>query len=143
MHDEALAKFRALVGPIALFAHPLSVPAISRLLDISLRDVVERLKYLHSVLDIPSDKSSLVRLLHLFFRASIVNQQLIKMTTFSIDERKTHSRITTQCLRLLSTSGILRSDICDVVEPGTRRIDISRQTVATSIAPEVAYACCY
>lgn len=63
--------------------------------------------------------------------------------TFWIDGVQTHREIAADCLRLLGESGVLRSDMCDLEELGARRINVSQQDVAASIASDVAYACCY
>ena len=46
------------------------------------------------------------------------------------------------CVRLLE-SDTLREDICKVMEPGTRRADVSKSVVHASLPEDVAYACCY
>ena len=143
LHDQAVADFRELVGPIVLLGDPLSVPSLSSLLAIPLRDVVDRLKHLHSVLNIPNDRDSPVRLLHLSFRDVLVDPQLKEKNRFWIDEARTHGRIAAQCLRLLSKPGQLRPDICDFGKPGTRRAEASKLKVDSAIAADVSYACTY
>jgi len=56
------------VGAIVILADPLSTISLSNLLHTSKGDVDSSLGLLHSVLDIPTDESASVRLLHLSFR---------------------------------------------------------------------------
>ena len=63
-----MREFREIVGVLVILKSPLSVVALSRLLDIPEDDIINRLDSLHSVLSIPKDPDLPVRLLHLSFR---------------------------------------------------------------------------
>jgi len=144
--NQAVEDFRELVGPIILLADPLSIPALSTLLAIPVREVVGRLKHLHSVLSIPADPADRdvpVRLLHLSFRDVLVDTRIKDKHRFWIDEVRVHTRLAADCLRRLSAPGMLKQDVCDVNQPGTQRLHVSKVRVARSISPDVAYACCY
>lgn len=53
---------------LVLLEDPLSALSLSSLLEIPLRDVGERSRHLHSVLNIVNDRDASVRLLYLLFR---------------------------------------------------------------------------
>lgn len=142
-HNHVIAEFRNVVGPIILLANPLSAPSLSSLLEISLRDIGEVLRHLHSVLNISTDRDGPIRLLHLSFRDFLVDPQGKETNRFWIDEAWTHGRLAEQCIRRLNRPGTLEQDLCGIRKPGIRRAEISKQRVVDSIADDVAYACCY
>ncbi|TIA54019.1 WD40 repeat-like protein, partial [Aureobasidium pullulans] len=141
--EAAIREFREIVGPIVLIADPLSVLSLSKLLEIEPSDIDDRLERLHSVLHIPTDQLSPVQLLHLSFPDFLVDPQQEDKNQFWIDEVKMHIVLTKQCLRLLNLAGTLEEDICKVKKPGTRRADIAKKQVFSSIPADVNYACCY
>ncbi|KAK3618440.1 hypothetical protein LTR22_026377 [Elasticomyces elasticus] len=143
VQEHAIADLLEVVGPVILLADPLSIPALSDLLAIPSRDVVERLKHLHSVLHIPADRDAPVRLLHLSFRDVLVHPRMKGEIRFWIDEAQVHQKIAAHCVRRMHAQGTLRQDMCDVVNPGTQRARIGKTQVANSIATDIAYACCY
>lgn len=53
---------------LVLLEDPLSALSLSSLLEIPLKDVGERSRHLHSVLNIVNDRDASVRLLYLLFR---------------------------------------------------------------------------
>jgi len=57
---------------LVLLEDPLSALSLSSLLEIPLRDVGERSRHLHSVLNIVNDRDAPVRLLYLLFRDFLV-----------------------------------------------------------------------
>ncbi|PPJ60462.1 hypothetical protein CBER1_11683 [Cercospora berteroae] len=145
--DELIEDFRKIVGPIVLAADPLSVASLAALLRIQPQDIEEEisdlLRHLHSVLEVPSNLHDPVKLLHLSFRDFLIDQQRLDREAFWIDEIDTHKKLAHCCLRRLTTDGVLRLDICRVVQPGTRRFELSSQQIRTHIPPDVAYACNY
>ena len=141
--DRIIDEFRRLVGPIILVADPLSARSLSRLLGISLGEVGERLKHLHSALYVPPDPDQRVRLFHLSFRDFLVDPQERDTNRLWIDERQTHGKLADQCLQLLSQPGTLKNDLLNVRKLGIRRTEFSKQRVTDLIAPDVTYACCY
>ncbi|GIZ48192.1 hypothetical protein CKM354_001126300 [Cercospora kikuchii] len=146
--EELIQDFRKIVGPIVLAADPLSVSSLASLLcdesqDVEEEDIRELLRHLHSVLEVPSNPHDPVRLLHLSFRDFLVDAEREDQEGFWIDEVETHAKLSQYCLRRLNEDGVLRLDMCRVVQPGTRRFELSPQQIQTHIPPDVAYACSY
>ncbi|KAG7428037.1 Vegetative incompatibility protein HET-E-1 [Fusarium oxysporum f. sp. raphani] len=140
-HEQIVRDFEAIVGSIVVLASPLSVAALSQLLDIS-REIVDiRLDALHSVLSIPMTCNSPVRLLHLSFRDYLVDSREKEENEFWVDEKVTHRRLTSNCLRVMR--GALRENMCGLSFPGVRRSTVDRLQLARCLAPEVQYACLY
>ncbi|KAF2723571.1 hypothetical protein K431DRAFT_301481, partial [Polychaeton citri CBS 116435] len=145
--QEIIQDFRKIVGPIVLAADPLSVMSLAGLLCIQPQSISEEigdlLNQLHSVLEIPLNLDNPVRLLHLSFRDFLVDKEREDRGGFWIDEVETHKQLAHYCLRRLSEDGALHIDICDIVQPGTRRFKLTTQQISANIPPDVAYACSY
>jgi hypothetical protein len=139
---ERLAEgFREVVGIVVVLESPLSSVSLASLLSIPKEDVICRLDSLHSVLNIPTNEHTPIRLLHLSFRDFLLDAKKRGKSPFWIDERDTHKRLATKCLQLMSRSGCLRKDICNLKRPGTLRKEINSQIIDICLPAEVRYAC--
>jgi len=73
---ESLAQeFREIVGSVVVLADPLSTSSLAGLLGIDIEIIYCRLNSLHSILSIPPDRDSPVRLLHLSFRDFLLDPE--------------------------------------------------------------------
>lgn len=117
--------------------------SLAHILDIPKEDIRCRLDLLHSVLSIPVDEDKPVRLLHLSFRDFLLDPQKHGKSSFWVDERETHKRLTSKCLQLMSGPKGLRQNMCNLSRPGTLRSEIDKQTIDNGLQPEVQYACHY
>lgn len=138
---KIVKSFRLIVGTIVTLFQPLSAVSLSRLLNISEDAVADRLRLLHSVLDIPTDPERPIRLLHLSFRDYLVNLQNMKERDFWIDEGLAHQTLANHCLRIMYRD--LREDICGLQEPGLYRSDIATDRIRRYVPIELEYACLY
>ena len=146
MRQKVIERFKHVVGSIVLLANPLPKASLARLLGTPLNDVEDQLDLLHSVLSVPLDRYSPVRLLHLSFREFLIDPEKCGEDgkyPFWVDERQTHHMLATRCLRLLSAPNVLNQDICNLQQPGAARTDISQQTIDACLPLEVQYACQY
>lgn len=135
-----IGSFREIVGAIVLVANPLSTASLARLLGLTKRAVDSKLLMLHSVLDIPSDEKSVVKPLHLSFRDYLVDPGNRDEIPFWVDETATHKQLADKCLRLLSTEGVLKKNMCNI-HPGTLLSEIDPETINAFLPFEVQYAC--
>lgn len=138
--EEIIVEFRQVVGTIVLLEAPLSITSLSKILERDPEDVKSLLSNLNSVLDIPRDSNSPVKLFHLSFRDFLVGDQDQKHG-FLVDEGETHANLARQCIALLSRDEILKQDICGLNHPGKLRSDIDQDTIDTCFPPHVRYAC--
>ncbi|KAI8634011.1 hypothetical protein F5Y19DRAFT_470176 [Xylariaceae sp. FL1651] len=138
---EFLKEFKLIVGTIMLLANPIPLKSIESLLNLPVNTVGNRLRPLHSILNVPESPEHPVRLLHLSLRDFIVGQTYKGIHRFYCDELDTHYRIASSCLTLLSDSGHLKKDICDVKDVGRATVDIDQRTIQTRLPSEVMYAC--
>lgn len=140
--QELCEEFRIIVGCIICLAEPLSVVNIGLLLDKSTESIERRLGSLHSVLQVPNDRHSPVRTLHLSFAEFLLSEKSQKHA-FGINGPVTHLTLLQCCLRLLSGFGGLRENICNLDSPGRLRREVDRATVEESISTALQYACRY
>jgi hypothetical protein len=141
--EEWLNEFREVVRSIVVLESPLSITSLACLLQISREEVKCRLDSLHSVLSIPNSEDVPIRLLHLSFREFLVDPQKQGKSPFWVDEKSTHNKLASRCLEFMSGPSGLRQDMCGLVGPGVLRSEIKDGTVASSLLPELQYACRY
>ncbi|GKT86188.1 vegetative incompatibility protein HET-E-1 [Colletotrichum tofieldiae] len=139
--DTALQQFRHIVGTIITLSSPLSVGAIAQLLDVPRHNVEDRLDMLHSVLDIPKDSGSSVRLLHLSFRDFLVDPHYRDNNPFWVDEKRIHHQMVTNCIRLMREH--LREDVLDLKAPGTPQSTVDSLDIDGCLPSQTRYACLY
>jgi hypothetical protein len=140
---ETLAReFRKIIGSIVILADPLPTSSLANILDIRKEDVDSRLHFLHSVLNIPSDRDTPVRLLHRSFRDFLLDPEKQGKSEFWfwVNGTKTHEMIATRCLKLMSS---LRKNMCDPEHPGKLRNEIDRKTLHNCLPSDIGYACQY
>jgi hypothetical protein len=141
--EEVVQKFREIVGTIVTLVDPLSTDSIAKLLEVSPREVDYILEFMHSVLRIPADRKSPIRLLHLSFRDFLLDKEKRRINPFWIDEKETHKTIAANCIQLMSKRNGLRENICGLQFPGKRRSDVKSEVIETFLPPETRYACRY
>ncbi|KAF3314404.1 hypothetical protein TWF173_004746 [Orbilia oligospora] len=146
--DRLAGEFREIVGSIVTLASPLSIPSLAKLLSVSETTIDNRLKKLHSVLNIPMGRHDPVRTFHLSFRDFLVSPRLCNDKDLSqlwINEKEIHKMLATKCIQIMSNSeGLgLKQDICRLELPGILRSEIHESLVQKYISPELQYACRY
>lgn len=107
--EEILDNFRKIVGSMISLDYPLSVDALSQLLEIPTKSIRNMFRLLHSVLDVPKlDEPTVpVKILHLSFRDFLTNPKNQSKNPFWINERDAHAVIATKCMDLLMRDGII------------------------------------
>ncbi|KAJ5829091.1 uncharacterized protein N7525_007344 [Penicillium rubens] len=138
--QQLLDEFKGIVGVIIILATPLSINSLSHLIGRESDDVKCRLDQLHSVLSVPNNFDTPVRLLHLSFRDFLLDHHKDK-TKFWIDEKYTNQRLTERCLQIMQSS--LEKNICKLSSEGTQRSEISNDSIQYYIPPELKYVCRY
>lgn len=139
-------QYHTLLETIVLLANPLSAPALAALLktdEMDLEIIRLRLQRLHSVLRIPANEVSPVRIFHLSFREFLVDPQKCDKDWFWVDEQEAHGRIAQKCLEVMSREGALKRNLCEIKEPGVARSEVSRQIGVKHLSTEIQYACRY
>ncbi|KAB8257696.1 WD40-repeat-containing domain protein [Aspergillus pseudonomiae] len=139
-NDQAMSDlFRQVVGSILVLSRPLSIMALSRLIEVELSDTRWLMEHLYSVLEMPQGDHGPIQLLHLSFRDFLLASQRCKDSHFWIDEKQSHRNLYQHCLKVMSNT--LRRDICCLEEPGIHVTDIEPSVVHEFLPEQVQYAC--
>jgi hypothetical protein len=139
--EELYYMLRQVLGSIAILLSPLPVYPLSKLFHITMEDIDQTLEDLHSILNIPKDKTQSLRLHHPSFRDFLLNSNRCSNLSFWVDEKQTHQKLADSCVRLMSSS--LKQDICRLNAPGVLVTDIESSQVEQCLPPELQYACLY
>ncbi|ENH74703.1 Vegetative incompatibility protein HET-E-1 [Fusarium oxysporum f. sp. cubense race 1] len=139
--EEIVKSFQSIFGAIVTLATPLTIDALSLLLNIPATTIDMKIKVLQSVLEVPKTPEVPVRILHLSFRDYLVDPNLQGAMEFWVDEQATHRRLASRCLFVMSS--ILRENICRLPFPGTSPSEIEGLDPQKFIPPELDYACHY
>jgi len=131
--------FRQVVGPVVILQDPLSIASLAELLRKDVATLRRTLNNLHSVLSVPEDDSTTIRLLHSSFQDFLLDRSRCSDLQYHIDERLVHREMYEHCLQILSKH--LRRNICDLQHPPARMVDLSSMEVARRIQLSVQYAC--
>ena len=137
---ELSKRFKSIVGTIVLLFDVLSVSTLANLLSIPARKVETSLEWLRSLLNIPKDSDSPIRLLHPSFRDFLLNITRCRDSHFWIDQRIIDKNIVTNCLQLMSNS--LRQDIYSLKMPGAPTSQL-QDNINRYLPMHVQYACHY
>ncbi|KAI9713152.1 MAG: hypothetical protein M1820_001137 [Bogoriella megaspora] len=139
--EEVCHTLRQIIGCIATLYSPLSVASLSRLLSLPEQCIVQTLNDLHSILDVPEERISPLRLHHPSFRDFILNQYRCKDPRFRVHAKQVHQALAEHCLHLMSES--LKQDVCGVEFPGKLVSSVERSQVEQCLPLEAQYACLY
>ena len=134
-------RFRSTVGSIIILFDSLSNNVLKSLLPRLSTTVDITLKPLKSLLDIPEDQRTPIRILHPSFRDFLVNQERCRDRDFWIDQNTAHHDVAQQCLHLMSKS--LKRNMCELETPGTPRSEIGSAILHKLLPSPLQYACQY
>jgi hypothetical protein len=133
------SMLKEILGSIVLLLSPLSIEALSKLLNITKHNVDRALKDLHAILDISEHHTRQLRLHHPSFRDFILNKDRCNDPNFWVDENRAHQKLAYTCLGLMSK--YLKQDICSVDAPGVLVSEVESSQVEQYLPIEVQYAC--
>ncbi|XP_014550460.1 hypothetical protein COCVIDRAFT_59039, partial [Bipolaris victoriae FI3] len=134
---------RETLGAIVLLQSPLSTSPLAQLLRVPIEDVHRTLYELYSIVDVPQDPNSPVRLHHPSFRDFLLNRKRCNDNSFWVKKTGMHEKLASRCLELMSAPSGLRQDMCNLLNPGALRGEIDEKTVDRNLPPELQYACRY
>jgi hypothetical protein len=139
--EDMVRLFNQIVGSIITLIDTLSTTALTRLLAVSPGQMEGTLDSLHSVLDVPQDETSPIKLFHLSFRDFLVDKIRCPDPQFWINEKTAHENLFLRCLKLMSEH--LRRDMCDLQLAGALAADVEKSKSEEHIPLELQYACRY
>lgn len=141
-NPDILARFRKVVGTIVLLQDPLSSESLDALLGESAGTVRATLLRLHSLLLVPQDQTTPIRIFHQSFADLITGRVDCPDPSFQIDPSVGHAQIATNCFKLLSS---LQKDMCRIGDPSRLNSEVTdlREKVAKALPKHIEYACLY
>lgn len=139
--QQLVGEFKDIVGVIVLLFTPLSVNALSCLLEIEIADISNRLRPLHSVLRIPDNCEVPIRIFHLSFRDFLLDPQKKDHCLFWVDEREVHRSLMERCISFMNQR--LKKNMCNLDGDGAQRSEVSWDSIDYNLPPELQYSCRY
>jgi len=134
-------EFKRIAGSIVIMFDTLPATLLAGLLDLPEMTVHVRLRWLHSILDVPESKQSPVRLLHPCFRDFLLDSERCMDPRFRIDEKTAHADLFVSCLKLMLEH--LKRDMCNLRLPGALIREVTDGEVEKYVPLHVQYACRY
>ena len=134
-------RFREVVGPIVVLYDEFSISSLAQLLSTQASWVANCLNTLHSVLNVPKDSTSPIRLLHPSLRDFLLSKSRCGGKDFFVDEAGVHSALLTRCLEVITVS--LKRNMCSLPTPGSSAQDVDQAVLDERLPKHVRYACRY
>ena len=137
-NEEFYSRLRTILGAVVLMANPLSMKALSDLLDKS--NISSTLRSLHSLLLVSMDKDTPIHVFHKSFLDFITDQDRCKDQRFLVEPQVHHAEILLSCLRFMKEE--LRRNICSLDDYAvlSEVKDLSTQK-KDNIGDALEYAC--
>ena len=108
--EEIHSHFRTVVGAVSLVVNPLSMTALSDLLQVS--DISTTLRSLHSLLLVPDSTEDPIRAFHKSFPDFLMDPVRCKDQQFFVEPVVHHAEILLSCLRFMGER--LKRNICNL-----------------------------
>lgn len=138
---EIANETREIICTIGILYQPQSLRTLSQILGMELITVQQRLKHLRSVLVVPEDGNTPIRILHPSFRDFLLDDKRCTNPLFFTEESVMNGSLADKCADILFKS--LKQDVCDVKQPGISTSDVEEFRIQQALPLEVQYACVY
>ena len=99
--EEFYSRLRYLLRSIVVLLPSLSTHSLRTPLHISEEDIDETLEDLHTILDIPRDRTHPLHLHHPSFSDFLLNKDRCSDPKFWVDKRQVHQTLADDCIRLM------------------------------------------
>lgn len=129
---------------LVLIASSLSNKHLIKLLGMDPGDT-NLLRNLSAVINVPSEVSAPVEIVHKSFSDFILRQRdPASIQDFQINIGETHVMLASKCLkRMLRAGDGLKRDICGIQDLGKKRTEIDENVLGEGIPPDLKYACLF
>jgi hypothetical protein len=141
--EKVAEGLRKTLGAIAVLQGPLSAISLSKLMGDETRPEViyHQLDRLHSVLRVPREPNSPIRVLHDSFREFLVDGRRCSLPELRVDKGSSHLHVFQKCLQTMGAA--LRHDVCELQHPGKMVDDLDQKKLEERLPPYAQYACRY
>ncbi|QYS92780.1 Wd40 protein [Trichoderma simmonsii] len=137
---QFIQDVREVVSAITLVG-PLSIASLSKLIDIPPEAIRSRLNLLHSVLNVPDDETSPIRIFHLSFRDFLLDPETRRKTSIWTDQEATNEKLFIRCFAIMRNS--LKKNICNLSDFAIYRKDIADEVINQYLPIPLRYSCRY
>ncbi|BCS19521.1 WD40 repeat domain-containing protein [Aspergillus puulaauensis] len=138
---QLIEEYRTVLGTIILLESPLSLNALATLLGVQKHFLHIRLNSLHSILDVPHNETTPIRLFHISLRDCLLNADTRERTPLWIDQKEINQKLTSRCLHIMQQK--LKKNMCNLQSYGVERTTINSQCMSDHLPPELQYSCRY
>lgn len=135
-----LARVKDIVGAIVLLQNPMSPSSLDSFLEMEPGTVRSALSRLHSLLLVPLDQSSPIRVFHQSFPEFMTGRLRCDDSQFQLDPSAGHARLAALCLKHIAS---LRPDICHAGNFSRLNSEIPdlKDRLANILPNHLRYAC--
>jgi hypothetical protein len=137
----AYDHLKIVLGTIVVLYSTISAAALSKLLNVTIDEVLQTIEELHSILDVPEDVADPLRLHHDSFRNFLMDENRCQDGRVFVRKESAHTRLVTGCIQIMSS--ILKEDVCDQRVPGMLWCDVDTSCIQRCLPQQVQYACLY
>ncbi|OTB04743.1 hypothetical protein M426DRAFT_261726 [Hypoxylon sp. CI-4A] len=131
---------KEILGSIALLFEPLPIYSLAELTESQPQGYVKGcLEGLQSVIHLPRDPASPIKLIHLSFREFLLDKGKCIQAGFTIETSTVHFSLFEKSLKIMEKE--LRMDMCGLQKPGTLFAEVPKDRVQQSISSHLRYAC--
>ena len=130
---------RNVLGSVVALSSPLTADSLATLLNIPIQRIDRALKNLYAILDLQTTRTRVIRLHHPSFRDFLLDHNRCNDLDFWVDEKLAHHKLFEDSLKLMSS--MLKTDICEVRDPGRLVAEMDSIVIAGRVPPELQYAC--
>ena len=138
--QELYETLRLILGTLVILFSSLSATSLPKLLYIDQGNLDQTLADLHSILNIPDERTDPIHLHHPTFRDFFLDKQRCD-DPFWVNETEAHRVLAENCVRLMSDN--LKTDICDVRAPGIHLSEVDSSRIEHHLPAELRYASRY
>ena len=133
-------RFREIVGVIVTSFNTLSILSLANLLSMPINGIKVALGSLHSVLNVPIDTHSPIRLLHPSFRDFLIDEARCGDQRFYINHNLLHGKLVACCLKGLSK---LTRNMGGLRTPDSSPQEAQKDALDKGLPEYVKYSCQY
>jgi len=138
--ETVFVDLKRILGAVVLALNPLSRDGLVQLLDIDSTVISTRLRHLHSVILVPTDRAKEIRIFHKSFPDFLQNPYRCRDPKFHIDHPMRHGEIALRCLDLM---GGLETNPCGLPSFLMNEDISDRSQRMDKLGSGLRYACKY
>ncbi|CAG8412259.1 unnamed protein product [Penicillium salamii] len=134
-------EVRLIVGAVVLLEDLLPISSLAKLINVSDKIVMKRVRSISSVLMVPSNTDEPARAFHKSFRDFILDPETDR-NLFGVDPSTMHMKLALDCVNVMQRAeGGLRKNICRLESYGILRTQIDDARISRHMPKELNYAC--